>query len=67
MHIAGIQLLFAHPENHLEIWLVILFLSKKKFHAKHIFVLTGFMKLGPGPNFMKPVSTQTYLAQKHIA
>ena len=31
----------------MEIWLVILFLSRKKFHAKQIFVPTGFMKLGP--------------------
>ncbi len=30
-----------------EIWLVILFLSMKKFHAKHIFVLSSSMKLGP--------------------
>ena len=32
----------------MEIWLVILFLSRQKFHAKHIFVLSSFMKLGPG-------------------
>ena len=31
----------------MEIRLVILFLSRKKFHAKLIFVLTRFMKLGP--------------------
>ena len=32
-----------------EIWLVdlILFLSKKKFHAKQVCVLSSFMKLGP--------------------
>ena len=39
-----------------EIWLVILFLLRKKFHAKQIFVLTGFMKLGP-ENFSKCSST----------
>ena len=33
-----------------KILLVILFLSKKKFHAKQIFVLTGFMKFSPGDN-----------------
>ena len=43
--VTGIQLLFAYPKNHMEIWLVILFLLRKKFHAKHICVLnTGFMK-----------------------
>ena len=36
----GIQLLFAYPENHAEIWLVIPFSFRKKFHAKQIFVLT---------------------------
>ena len=29
------------------VWLVILFLSRKKFHAKQIFVLSSAMKLGP--------------------
>ena len=42
--VTGIRLLFAYPENHMEIWLVILFLLRKKFHGKQIFVLTGFMK-----------------------
>ena len=37
-----------NPENHVEIWLVILFLIRKKFHAKQIVVLTCFVKLGPG-------------------
>ena len=46
----GIQLLFAYPENHMEIWLVNLFLSRKKFHAKQMFVLSSSMKLGPVPN-----------------
>ena len=32
----GIQLLFAYPENHVEICFVILFLWLKKFHAKRI-------------------------------
>ena len=40
----------------IKIWLVILFLSRKTFHAKQIFVLTGFMKLGPG---LGPYSTTT--------
>ena len=38
LHVTGIQLLFAYPENQVEIWLVILY-----------FLLTGFMRLGPGP------------------
>ena len=32
--VTGIQLLFAYPENHVEIWLVILFSSWNIFHAK---------------------------------
>ena len=32
----------------MEIRLVILFLSRKKFHAKQICVLSSSMKLGPG-------------------
>ena len=32
----------------MEIWLVILFFSRKKFHAKQICVLSSSMKLGPG-------------------
>ena len=32
----------------MEIRLVILFLSRKKYHAKQIFVLSSSMKLGPG-------------------
>ena len=43
----GIQL-FACPENHVEVLLVIRFLSRKKFHAKQIVVLSSSMKLGPG-------------------
>ena len=31
----------------METWLVILFLSSKKFHAKQICVLSSSMKLGP--------------------
>ena len=31
----------------MEIWLVILFLTRKKFHAKQICVLSSSMKLGP--------------------
>ena len=41
-------------QNHVEIWLVILFLSRKKFHAKQIFVLSSSMKLGPGLCFGVP-------------
>ena len=45
--VTGIRLLFAYTGNRVEIWLVILFLLRKTFHAKQIFVLTaGFMKLG---------------------
>ena len=40
----GIQLLFAYPDNHEEIWLVILFSSRKTFPAKQVFVLSSFMK-----------------------
>ena len=32
----------------MEIWLVILFLSRKKFHAQQICVLSSSIKLGPG-------------------
>ena len=32
----------------IEILLVILFLSRKKLHAKQMFVLSSSMKLGPG-------------------
>ena len=39
--VTGIQLMFAHLENHMQIWLVILFLSRQKFHAKDIFVLSS--------------------------
>ena len=49
----AIQLLFAYPENLVEIWLVILFLLRKKFHAKQICVLTDFMKLGPDDYYLK--------------
>ena len=45
--VTGIQLLFAYPENHMEIWLENLFLSRKKFLAKRICVLSSFMQLGP--------------------
>ena len=36
-----IQLLLAYPGNHVEIWLVILFLSRQKFHAKQILMLSS--------------------------
>ena len=38
---------FAGPENHVEIWLACLFLSREKFHAKQIFVLSRPPPLGP--------------------
>ena len=34
--------------QHMETWLVILFLSRKKCHAKQMLVLSSSMKLGPG-------------------
>ena len=43
----GIQMMFAYPENYVEIWLVFLFLSRKEFHAKQNVVLSSSMKLGP--------------------
>ena len=45
---AGIQLVFACPENHVDIWLAFLFLSREKFYAKQICVLSSAMKLMPG-------------------
>ena len=51
--VTGIQLLFAYPENHLEIWWVILLLSRKKFHAKQFCVLSSSMKLGPGDGVLQ--------------
>ena len=51
----------------MEIWLVILFLSRKKFHAKQIFVLSSSMKLGPGVlTFITRQSGKT-LHSTHIA
>ena len=44
----GIQLLFACPENNVEVWLAFLFLSREKCHPKQILVLSSSMKLGPG-------------------
>ena len=42
------RLLFAYPENNVGIWLVIMFLSRKKCHAKQLFfLLSSSMKLGP--------------------
>ena len=63
--VTGIQLLFAYPENHVEIWLVILFLSRKKFHAKQIFVLSSAMNLGPGLIFddSSKVSLREYFSR----
>ena len=47
LHLTGIQLLFAYPENHVEIRLVIPFLSRTKIRAKQICLLSSSMKLGP--------------------
>ena len=44
----SIQQLNTRKCNKMEIQLVILFLSRKKFHAKQIIVLSSSMKLGPG-------------------
>ena len=41
----------------MEIWLVILFLSRKTFHAEQIFVLSSAMKLGPGLLYRQSAST----------
>ena len=60
LQVTGIQPLLAYPENHVEIWLVTLFLLKKKFHAKQTCVLTGFLKFGAG-NF----KNKTYNYNKH--
>ena len=43
----GVQLVFACPENHVEIWLAFLFLSREKCHAKQICVLSSAIKLAP--------------------
>ena len=51
--VTSIQLLFANPENYVNIWLVILFLSGRIFHAKHFFVLSCSMKLGPDTSIME--------------
>ena len=45
--ITGNQLLFAYPENRVEILLEIPFLWRPKFHAEQIFVLSSSMKYGP--------------------
>ena len=45
--VSSIQL-FASPENHMEIGLVILFLSRQKFHGQQIVVLSSSIKLDPG-------------------
>ena len=65
LHIAcysGIQLLFAYPENHMEFLLVILFLSRHKFHAKQIVVLSTSMIYGPDedPFNVLVISAQEY-------
>ena len=47
----------------MEIWLVILVLSRKKFHAEQIFVLTGFMKLGPVHFFTEKIHVKIHLSE----
>ena len=42
----------------MEIQLVILFLSKKKFHAKQICLLSSSMKLGPELKWGEKIPTQ---------
>ena len=42
----------------MEIQLVILFLSKKKFHAKQICLLSSSMKLGPELKWEEKIPTQ---------
>ena len=37
----------------MKIWLVILFLTRKKFHAKQICVLSSAMKLAPDINLIR--------------
>ena len=49
--------------NKMEIWLVILFLPRKKFYAKQIFVLSGSMKLGPVVVHVKSLKSTTYHLQ----
>ena len=44
--------MYACPENHVEIWLAFLFLSRAKFHAKQICVLSSSRKLGLGSRSM---------------
>ena len=46
---------FAYPENHVENWLVILFLSRQKFHAKQMLVLSRSMKLAPDVSVQQSV------------
>ena len=45
--LTDIQLVYACPENNVDVWLAFLFLLREKFHAKQIFVLSSAMKLGP--------------------
>ena len=55
-------------QQQLETWLVILFLSWKKFHAKQMFVLSSSMKLGPHSADQKHQSLSLVLLtakQKH--
>ena len=69
----GIQLLFAYPENHVEIWLVIRFLSKKKCHAttfmymyKQFFeqLFKQLYEIGPSPA-LHHVLTHTHTPPTH--
>ena len=51
----------------MEICLVILFLSRKKFYAKEICLLSSSMKLGPGLNFIKHVRNHDVLTECPLA
>ena len=68
MIVTGIQLLFANPENQMEIWSVILFLSSQKFHTEQFFVLSSSI-LGPGQVQSGPIprSTKSETAQSSLA
>ena len=54
--VTGIQM-YAYLENHVEIWLEILFLTRQTFHAKQFFVLSSSMKLDPGQAVSEFVTT----------
>ena len=53
--------------NKMEIQLVILFLSRKEFHAKQIFVLSSSMKLGPDASSFGMNSRNSQLWLSHTS